>query len=123
MLRGTFIKAHYRTLLKRTIILSHSLFIIGTRDTPTTTYHRLRVLSFMLRAQKNLKGLSIVFYRLPSIHVTLQRRRTIDYRPVWGSLRLTPIIQKRWPRVTKQIRVGKTSCKFLCAFEVKVYNK
>ena len=27
---------------------------------------------------------------------------------------------KRWPRVTKPIMVGKTPCKLLCAFEVKV---
>ena len=30
---------------------------------------------------------------------------------------------KRWPRVTKPIMVGKTPCKLLCAFEVKVSNK
>ena len=32
-------------------------------------------------------------------------------------------MQKRWPRVTKPIMVGKTPCKLLCAFEVKVSNK
>ena len=32
-------------------------------------------------------------------------------------------MQKRWPRVTKLIMVGKTPCKLLCAFEVKVSNK
>ena len=32
-------------------------------------------------------------------------------------------MQKRWPRVTKPIMVGKTPCKLLCAFEVKVNNK
>ena len=30
---------------------------------------------------------------------------------------------KRWPRVTTPIMVGKTPCKLLCAFEVKVCNK
>ena len=30
---------------------------------------------------------------------------------------------KRWPRVTKPIMVGKTPCKLLCTFEVKVNNK
>ena len=30
---------------------------------------------------------------------------------------------KRWPRVTKPIMVGKTPCKLLCAFEIKVSNK
>ena len=30
---------------------------------------------------------------------------------------------KWWPRVTTPIMVGKTSCKLLCAFEVKVCNK
>ena len=34
-----------------------------------------------------------------------------------------PPISKRWPRVTKPIMVGKTPCKLLCAFEVKVSNK
>ena len=29
-------------------------------------------------------------------------------------------MQKRWPRVTKPIMAGKTPCKLLCAFEVKV---
>ena len=66
---GTFIKAHYCTLLKHTIV--HSLFTISTCDAPMTMYHHLRVLSFMLRAQKNLKGLSIVFYHLPYVHATL----------------------------------------------------
>ena len=28
-----------------------------------------------------------------------------------------------WPRVTKPIMVGKTPCKLLCDFEVKVSNK
>ena len=32
-------------------------------------------------------------------------------------------LNKRWPRVTKPIMVGKTPCKLLCAFEVKVSNK
>ena len=32
-------------------------------------------------------------------------------------------MQKRWPRLTKPIMVGKTPCKLLCAFEVKVGNK
>ena len=32
-------------------------------------------------------------------------------------------LNKRWPRVTKPIIVGKTPCKLLCAFEVKVSNK
>ena len=32
-------------------------------------------------------------------------------------------MQKRWPRVIKPIMVGKTPCKLLCAFEVKVSNK
>ena len=32
-------------------------------------------------------------------------------------------MQKRCPRVTKPIMVGKTPCKLLCAFEVKVSNK
>ena len=31
-------------------------------------------------------------------------------------------LNKRWPRVTKPIMVGKTPCKLLCAFEVKVTN-
>ena len=30
---------------------------------------------------------------------------------------------KKWPRVTKPIMVGKTPCKLLCAFGVKVSNK
>ena len=30
-------------------------------------------------------------------------------------------MQKRWPRVTKPIMVGKTPCE-LCSFEVKVCN-
>ena len=30
---------------------------------------------------------------------------------------------KRWPRLTTPIMVRKTSCKLLCAFEVKVCNK
>ena len=30
---------------------------------------------------------------------------------------------KRWPRVTKPIMIGKTPCKLLRAFEVKVFNK
>ena len=34
-----------------------------------------------------------------------------------------PFMQKMWPRVTKPIMVGKTPCKLLCAFEVKVNNK
>ena len=33
---------------------------------------------------------------------------------------LLSTIAKRWPRVTKPIMVGKTPCKLLCAFEVKV---
>ena len=32
-------------------------------------------------------------------------------------------VKKRWPRVTKPIMVGKTPCKLLCVFEVKVSNK
>ena len=32
-------------------------------------------------------------------------------------------MQKRWPRVTKPIMVGKTPCKLLCAFEVNVNSK
>ena len=32
-------------------------------------------------------------------------------------------LNKRWPSVTKPIMVGKTPCKLLCAFEVKVSNK
>ena len=32
-------------------------------------------------------------------------------------------LNKRWPRVTKPIMVGKTPCKLLCVFEVKVSNK
>ena len=32
-------------------------------------------------------------------------------------------LNKRWPRVTKPIMVGKTPCKLLRAFEVKVSNK
>ena len=32
-------------------------------------------------------------------------------------------LSKRWPRVSKPIMVGKTPCKLLCAFEVKVSNK
>ena len=31
--------------------------------------------------------------------------------------------KKRWPSVTKPIMVGKTPCKLLCTFEVKVSNK
>ena len=33
------------------------------------------------------------------------------------------LIPYKWPRVTKPIMVGKTPCKLLCAFEVKVSNK
>ena len=32
-------------------------------------------------------------------------------------------MQKRWPRVTKPITVGKTPCELLHSFEVKVCNK
>ena len=32
-------------------------------------------------------------------------------------------MQKRWPRVTKPIMVGKTACELLHSFEVKVCNK
>ena len=32
-------------------------------------------------------------------------------------------INKRWPRVTKPIMVGKTPYELLCSFEVKVCNK
>ena len=35
-----------------------------------------------------------------------------------GHLFLHDPLNKRWPRVTKQIMVGKTPCKLLCAFEV-----
>ena len=37
-----------------------------------------------------------------------------------GHLLLRGSCKKRWPRVTKPIMVGKTPCKLLCAFEVKV---
>ena len=33
------------------------------------------------------------------------------------------IANKRWPRVTKPIVVGKTHCELLRSFEVKVCNK
>ena len=90
--RGTFIKAHYHTLLKRTII--HSLFTIGcsNNDVPSSTcfvahascseeLERFvhRILSFTIP----------VFYRLPSVHATIQRQHTINYQLVSGLLRLT----------------------------------
>jgi len=77
--------SHVALLLKHTIALLlkctiiYPSFTIHTCDAPTTMYHRLCVLLFMLRAQKNLKGLSIIFYHLPSDQL------------VWGLLRLAPI--------------------------------
>ena len=40
-----------------------------------------------------------------------------------GHLLFMGIMQKRWPRVTKPIMVGKTPCKLLCVFKVKVCYK
>ena len=40
-----------------------------------------------------------------------------------GHLLFRGSCKKRWPRVTKPIMVGKTPCKLLCAFEVKVSSK
>ena len=40
-----------------------------------------------------------------------------------GHLLFRGSCKKRWLRVTKPIMVGKTPCKLLCAFEVKVSNK
>ena len=40
-----------------------------------------------------------------------------------GHLLLIGVVQKRWPRVTKPVMVGKTPCELLCSFEVKVCNK
>ena len=79
-----------------------SYFIVHspcTRDAPTYTKLKWlihRILSFILRAHatlqrmQNLNGLSIVFYRSHSAH-TQRSDVYIDYRQVWGSLRLAPI--------------------------------
>ena len=82
-----------------------SYFIVHsphTRNAPTYTnlewlLHRL--LSFTVRAHttlrriQNLNGLSIIFYRSHSAH-TQRSDVYIDYRQVWGSLRLAPNIVK-----------------------------
>ena len=78
-----------------------SYFIVHspcTRDAPTYTnleWLLRRILSFTVRAHatlrriQNLNGLSIVFYRSHSAH-TRRSDVYIDYRQVWGSLRLAP---------------------------------
>ena len=65
------------------------------------------LLTFTSKAHNNLQG---VFPTMIGF-VTL------------GHLFLHDPLNKRWPRVTKPIMVGKTPCKLLCAFEVKVSNK
>ena len=86
---GTFsIKAYYCTLLKRTIV--HSVYHRHMRrsndDIPSST-------CFVVHASCT-EELERFVHRILSFTIRTRdapRRRTIDYRLVWGSLRLAPI--------------------------------
>ena len=78
---------------KCSMLVHHILLItIRTCDVPLSiVLYRLLPVDYTRRS--NDIPLSIVFYCSPPGHATFQRR-TIDYRPVWGSLRLAPITRR-----------------------------